>query len=289
MKLINRPVRRLFAFGCSFTSYSWTTWPEIIAYDLDIPFYNYGKSGGGNQYIANSIVQANAVHKFTKDDLIIVSWTNVCREDRWRKGSWVTPGNIYTQGFFDKQYIKEWADPIGYMVRDLALINLVHNLIKNSGAQYHMLAMCDITRQVDQTGVGYIVEEQCKDSYLKLCELYKTDIDHILPSFFAVLWNNDIYRNKLLVDQNEVGELFSDGHPNPRNHLAYLKSVFSGHQFKNETTDKVLEAQTNFVNFILKKSKNLKKSFATYELTREECLELYKVTLIKEKLPSHMI
>jgi hypothetical protein len=289
MKLINRPVNRIFAFGCSFTKYFWSTWPEIIAYDLDVPFYNYGKSGGGNQYITNSVVQANAVHQFTKDDLIIVSWTNVCREDRWREGGWVTPGNIYNQNFFDEKFVKEWADPIGYMVRDFASINLVHNLIRNSGAQYHMLSMCDIVNQIDQNGGGFIVDQRYKEHYSKLCELYKTDIKNILPSFFSVLWNNDIYRNKIVADRDKIGELFSDGHPDPWDHLTYLKLVFSDHQFKDETIDKVSQVQTNYINFILKKCSKLKKPFAIYNLEHEEFLELRSTTLIKQELSSHII
>ena len=82
MKLITRPPKRIFTFGCSFVEYYWATWAEILGKDLGIPLYNFGKSGGGNQYIANTFAQANAVYNFNEDDLIIVSWTNVCREDR---------------------------------------------------------------------------------------------------------------------------------------------------------------------------------------------------------------
>jgi hypothetical protein len=89
-KLINRPVRRVFTFGCSFTGYAWMCWPEAIAYDLNIPLYNYGRSGAGNQYIFNMLMQANNYYKFDENDLVIVSWTNVYRDDKFIKNNWVT-------------------------------------------------------------------------------------------------------------------------------------------------------------------------------------------------------
>ncbi len=286
MKLIDRPVKRLFAFGCSFTQYSWSTWPEMVAYDLEIPFYNYGKSAAGNQYIANSIVQANIIHKFNKDDLIMVSWTNVCREDRWRQNNWVNTGNIYTQGFFDDKFIKEWADPIGYMVRDFATINLVHNLLKNVGCQFHMFSMCDIELQIDQCNLHTIKQNE---NYKDICKLFEDDLINILPSFFKVLWKNNIYNNKLIPDTLEFGKFFSDGHPNPGEHLKYLEKIFDKHQFKNNTISQVYRAQEGFKKFITNQSNNTKKPFSIHSLSHETLLELRKLSLIKQSEYSKII
>ena len=41
--------KRVFAFGCSFTHYSYPTWANLIAYqNTDAEFYNFGKAGMGN-------------------------------------------------------------------------------------------------------------------------------------------------------------------------------------------------------------------------------------------------
>lgn len=286
--LIDRPVKRIFTFGCSFTHYFWSTWPEIIAYDLDIPLYNFGKSGAGNQYIANSIVQANIMHNFNEDDLIIVSWTSVCREDRWRKNDWVTPGNIYTQDIFSEEFVKTWADPIGYMIRDFATINLIHNLLKNLKCQYHMVSMCDIDVQLDQ-GSRYTFNLLEDKKRKEICELYKEDLIKILPSFFKTLWNNDIYRNKLIPDKLELGELFSDGHPNPKDHFTYLTKIFFDHQFKDNTAKQVNCAQENFVKFIADQSTKIKKPFAIHSLSHQTVLELRQSSLIKQSEYSTII
>lgn len=279
--LINKPVKRIFTFGCSFTRYAWSTWPEIVAYDLKVPFYNYGKSGAGNQYIANTIAQANITHQFTKDDLIMVAWTSVCREDRWRKNNWVNTGNIYTQNFFNEKFIREWADPLGYMVRDFATIHLVHNLLKNVECQYHILSMADITVQIDQ-GDPRLPDFLENKNYNDLCKLYEKDLTKIMPSFFKTLWNNDIYHNKLIPDELELGKLFSDGHPNPKEHFVYLQKIFFNHQFKDSTKDQVDRAQENFKKFIIDNSNKIKKSFAVHTLPHHDLLELRQGTLIKQ-------
>ena len=109
--LITLEPKRIFTFGCSFTNYLWSTWANILGYEFrEAEFYNFGKSGAGNQYIFNTLMQADAAYDFTHEDLIIVQWTNVSREDRYfhagaeilnstetSHGAWSTPGNIYSQ------------------------------------------------------------------------------------------------------------------------------------------------------------------------------------------------
>ena len=58
IELFSKKPTRIFTFGCSFTDYIWPTWANIIAYDLNIPFHNYGRGGAGNQFIFNTIMQA---------------------------------------------------------------------------------------------------------------------------------------------------------------------------------------------------------------------------------------
>ena len=59
------------------------TWANILALDLLVPFYNYAASGAGNRFIATRVGMADVKHKFTKNDLVIVCWTNVARMDRY--------------------------------------------------------------------------------------------------------------------------------------------------------------------------------------------------------------
>ena len=104
--LIIKKPKRLFTFGCSFTKFYYPTWANIIAHDLEIPLYNYGKPGAGNQYIFNTIMQADTIYNFNKDDLIMVCWSSISREDRYKDGNWMVAGNIYTKLRYDSAYIK---------------------------------------------------------------------------------------------------------------------------------------------------------------------------------------
>ena len=57
--------KRLFTFGCSFTDYRWATWANILAYELDCEFHNFGKSGAGNQFqLAHMCTQTKARYLF---------------------------------------------------------------------------------------------------------------------------------------------------------------------------------------------------------------------------------
>jgi hypothetical protein len=277
--LIDRPVKRLFTFGCSFTEYFWSAWPEIIALDLDVPLYNFGRSGAGNQYISNMIAHADSIYNFTENDLVIVSWTNVCREDRWVNGRWITPGNIFTQGEYDENFIKKWGDPVGYLMRDLSLIKLTGAFLKLKKCQYHFFSMVDIVTQIDQNN-----HETCDPKFNpvieKLAVNYKNDLAEIQKSFFATLWNNNIYNNKILPDVNVYGKYWSDGHPSPSEHLKYLKLTFD-HKFKDATESAVANAQQNLETFVKNVSDQKKKTFAIYELDANLIKNLKEKTKIK--------
>ena len=278
--LINRPVKRIFTFGCSFTKYHWMTWPEIIAYELNVPFYNYGKSGAGNQYIANMISQADAIHKFNEDDLIMISWTNVCREDRYKNQNWITPGNIFTQGIYDETYVKEWADPTGYLLRDLSTIKLTINFLENKKCQFHMFSMCNIIDVIDQGQ-----ENNLKNSVLKqkIKEMYKPELDRLLPDFFSMLWKNDLQKYKFSRDWKEISKFFQDGHPTPIEHLEYLQSIFPN-SFNKNTVEQVNEKYSFFVGKLKFLAAHYNRSFTVYELDFRESKALSNgTTLIKSE------
>lgn len=279
--LVTRTPKRLFAFGCSFTKYSWgCTWPEIIAKDLIIPYYNFGQSGAGNQYIANMISQADLMYNFNEDDLVIVQWTNICREDRWVNGQWSTPGNIFTQNDYDKNFVAKWADPIGYMIRDFSTINFTLSLLENKGCQYHMLSMVNIAEKIDQSS-NLRINNDLAVYHNRVKTLYKEVLEKIKPSFFDVLWNNDIWTYKLRPEQKILGEYYSDGHPTPLEHLVYLKKVFNDHIFESHTYDSVRSSQENYIRYINQLNEKYKKEYAVYQLTNEEKSELKRLTTIR--------
>jgi hypothetical protein len=230
--LVKQKPKRLFTFGCSFTSYHWLTWPEIVAYDLHIPLYNFGLSGAGNQFIFNMLMQAINRYNINESDLVIICWTNVCREDRRLASGWLTPGNLFTaDSIYDTAYLKKWATyPEGYAIRDFAVFDASRRVLKNINCQFSMLSMISLTYYNQWTDDLINLEQ--------LDLLYQTVLDQINPSFYEVLWWSDhqIKKNK---DHEKIGPDFIDGHPSPAEHLDYLIKTFTGHVFNKETIDQV--------------------------------------------------
>lgn len=209
--------KRFFAFGCSMTGYWWPTWADIIA--TEIPeSYNYGRSGAGNTYISSMIAEANMRHCFTKDDLIIVMWSTITREDRYINKTWVTMGNIFNQHFYDDDFLKKYVDPRGQLIRDMSSITLTHGFLNNIGCDFHMLAM----QQID-----YVL----RDEYNKLdgefsdvIDLYTPTITKILPDLLTAGCGGNWRITPITHRDNNNQQV--DHHPTPELHLIYLHKVF---------------------------------------------------------------
>lgn len=231
--LITKPIKRFFAIGCSFTIYDWTTWPEIIAEDLNVDeYYNLGKVGAGNEYIFNKLMQADQLYDLNENDLIIICWTNACREDRYI-GKWVCPGNIFTQQEYSDDFIKKYyLNPEEALLHDFAYIKASRILLTHKKVQWHFLQMLDITKfpnQWDQSTMP-----------LKFQNLFQTEINYLKPSFYTVLWDDDYETNKY----NKEIQIFKqvDGHPSPYEHLKYLQGVFA-HTWKQKTIQQIKELE----------------------------------------------
>ena len=248
-KLITRKPKRLFTFGCSFSNYNWGgMWPEIVAYDLNIPYYNYGLCGCGNQYMACMLMQADIFYKFNSDDLVIVQWTNVCREDRYVWGEWLTPGNIFTQNVYDDRYVKKWADPEGYLLRDLTSIQFVDTFLASKECQYHFLSMVNVASRPNQWSDDIKIFDN-------ITNIFINTLPKIHKSFYEVLWNNTISIKKLR-DSQLIDNKFFDGHPHPAETLEYLQKTFTEHTFDARTIQSVGELQHKWIDTIKKYKPN---------------------------------
>lgn len=246
--LLSRPAKRLFTFGCSFTKYVWPTWANIVASELAIPFWNYAEGGAGNQYIFNMIMQADALHKFTEDDAIMICWSGVTREDRCIDSEWQLYGNIFNNPMASvngksrwanapwiraQKFLSGWGDTDGFLVRDLAFVKAVVELINSRGCQLTQLSMMGFGLE-DSLGETIPINE-----VLQLT--YSNYIEQIKPSFYQVLWDNDL-ENKQRINQTRVGKQYNDNHPWPCEHMNYIEKVLD-YQFSDRVRQDVEDAQ----------------------------------------------
>lgn len=161
-------MKRLFVFGCSYTYYSFPTWADIIAYDTGLEYYNYGKPGLGNVGIQCRFLEAKLKHNITKDDLVIVSWTSWCREDRYINNDWKAHGNIMTAKEYDNNWIANyWSEE--------------NDIIKNSTA---ILTMLDAYKDLISLQInGPTTEDIYEDN--KLMDFYSPHLPKGLPTIPA--------------------------------------------------------------------------------------------------------
>jgi len=228
--------KRVFAFGCSFTNYNWPCWPEIICYQLDIPTYNFGRSGAGNQYIFSMVIQCDNVYKFTKDDLILICWTNICREDRIvnnnavnSQPTYICPGNIFNQTVYESSYVHKWVYPEGWLLRDFVTIKATMGFLDNIGLLSHHFSMCDFY-SFDQYNTTKCVQPE-------FVNLFADTTSRVLPSMYKVLWDNSFDNKKEFVHPQAI-----DLHPTTKEHYKYLKDTFefdwNADSFVNEYSEK---------------------------------------------------
>lgn len=215
-KLITRQPKRLFAFGCSFVNYCWTTWPEIVAEDLDIDYYNLGAPAAGNEFIFNRLMQADRVYNINQDDLVMICWSSIFRKDKCRNGQWDIPGNVFMQDEFPYDYIKKYyTDEYAVALHNFAYIKASRTLLELKGCQWHFLQMADLS--------------------MYKSPLLADEIKYMQPDFYKVLWNDDTDEKEKFENQTYG---FFDGHPTPNEALKYLSTVFE-HNWKPETVEKV--------------------------------------------------
>jgi len=186
-------MRRLVTFGCSFTNYRWSTWANCLAPEFD-SFENWAQSGAGNEFIFNSVMEADQRQLFGPNDTVVVCWTTPTREDRYVQGRWHTLGNMFSCPIYNKEYLENHIDERGLLIKTLAYIKAVKTLLESRKTHWKFLSI---------------------DEFDSL-NIYQDVVDSILPSYKAVLFPNS------WPDRN------GDPHPSPAEHLAYLDAVLPG-------------------------------------------------------------
>ena len=225
--------KRFFAFGCSFTQYSWPTWADIVSKEFQ-ESYNYGRCGAGNLFIFQSLMEAILKHKINEDDLVMIMFSNVTREDRFtKKRGWITPGNLYFQNEYDEKFVKNYLCDHGYLMRDLNLVHGCKLALNSINCDYELMSIVPFhSKQSDDqtmTDVDYLLD------------FYKETINsvhpNVLETIFAGDWNSRSPRPSYKVSGHK--EKYVDNHPTPKEHLIYLENIFPDINFSQESLNYV--------------------------------------------------
>ena len=262
---------RLFTFGCSFTQYLWPTWADILGKRF-AHYENWGKAGGGNQYIFNSLIECHLQNQLTADDTVIIMWTSTDREDRYIDGIWQTPGGLGNQSFYDKSFISKYYNERGSLLRDLNSIKATKDLLDFWGVRYKFLSMIPFDDKLNidiiaafqpliktinvsayeilynnnwllpkyQFNFGQTINKQSQIEMTK--EYYIQVAGTDWPSFSNFL--ADDIDSRFRIEMEEFGliqfrdcPIRSDNHPCPKDHLIYVKTVLPEFEIDAQTED----------------------------------------------------
>ena len=176
---------RFFAFGCSFTRGLYPTWADIVARQYD-HYENWAQPGAGNSFIFYSLIECHKRKKFTADDMVMIMWSSIGREDRYVKQEWITPGSIYNQTEYSEDFVNKFADPLGYLIRDSAHIAAAKSLLDSIGCAYKFFSIVPFDVPDDNIFQIFSADKRVFD-------LYREEFAVIRPSVYQTVFGCDWY------------------------------------------------------------------------------------------------
>lgn len=287
--------RRLFAFGCSFTSYAWPTWADLLGSDFD-HFENWGLAGVGNRAIAERVAECHVRNKFNKDDVVIVQWSSHLRNDWWhqyslpeRKAHWKTAGSIFNylnEPLYDKKWLKTFFFEPAYVMHSLNHLVMTQNLLEASGCTWFMTGMGDLRNMGNDLadngwgGEDILLSDQDKVTekvaWAKIPELkiYEKPIwidkkDHWLTplSVFAKKYPELIFD---FVDTEQPSVTFKDTHPTTEHYALWIQQEL---QTKLSLDDSSISKYFDIANAVKKLHSKFKFNKQVFELMSAKAVD----------------
>jgi hypothetical protein len=210
-------MKRCFAFGCSYTSYSYATWADLIGLNFK-EYYNYGRSGCSNTFIMNKIVEANDVYKFNpKTDYVIVMLTGFGRFSFLPENDgWQTYGDLHSYN---------------YNTNNPVTLEFVKNMWSENWAVYQSWIAAKVIKTVLKDIPHIMVMGIDNSAYIDGTAKLNDQVKPLANEIYSMLDVN-ITMNKW-IEKNEYTDSpywedvkRTDGHPSTDVHLKYVKEFF---------------------------------------------------------------
>ena len=172
---------RLFTFGCSFTNYKWPTWADIIIKEKGSG-ENWGLSGASNEYIFHAFNECCIENNINANDIVIIMWSTLDRVGYYKNNKWICGGSVYNNDMFSEEYVKNFTDDRGFMIKNYSYIFAIDQILQKIGCQYYFLSMMDI---------NYTSATYNKKTNLDIIKKYNLLLKKIRPSVFEIIFNKD--------------------------------------------------------------------------------------------------
>jgi len=152
-------MKRLFVVGCSFTQYYWPTWADILSQEYDY-FENWGQPGLGNRAILERLTELVVHNKLTKDDTVIVQWTDFHRYDIHHRNplrinfpnctdGWNAHGTIFDNPKFSNEWIQTNWKEFSYMLHTYNYIKLGTCLLESLPCTWYVTFMNNLVAPME--------------------------------------------------------------------------------------------------------------------------------------------
>jgi len=256
---------RLFTFGCSFTNSIRPTWADIVARQYK-EFQNWGQAGAGNSFIFYSLMECNKRNSITKDDVVMIMWSSIGREDRYVDGEWLTPGSIYNQTDYDENFVKKFTDPTGYLMRDAAHLAGAKALLDTIGCRYYFFSIVPFNVPDDNVFKIFSTDHKIEKLYAEEFAAVRPRTEKLKDEYEVKrggewpTWEKFIEQDFTGIPQRIVDEIndrheFSnrylhryDTHPVATEYMEYLMKVAPDIEIPQQTQDWVLEVTDAIFN-----------------------------------------
>jgi hypothetical protein len=262
----------LYTFGCSLTSFSWPTWADILGKEFQ-KFENWGRSGAGNNFIFNSLIECLTRNSISDKDTIIVMWSGITRTDYYQFNEW---GHYHS--VFDKKM--PVSCPTGSEIINYALFSAADKLLSALNLNYHMLSFLDYDldspagqlysdtlNKITRIDFPIVSKEISMVAQHKLIDLYRRLAGSDWPQFEEIFtYDKKNYQSEInqevdnflqVVNQNKhmyYTKIVNDSHPTPQEHFDTLVSFVdleikeSTKKWMQEINKKVINKEFYFFN-----------------------------------------
>ena len=225
-------MKRLFVLGCSFSRYHWPTWADIVGKEFD-HFENWGNSGLGNRALIERLSELTLANSITKDDTIIVQWTDPNRFDlhmpnKFPEEPWFTGGNILNSPLYNQEWASYYWNPSSYAMHTYNFIHLATCLLNSLPCTWYFTSMNDMTDDLK-----YYPQFQIYSNIL-INDKWLPPIKPFFDNNYKTKWFKKPVRNNIGLVTHYVN--VEDPHPTPVVHAEYAYNFLAS--LLNITIDK---------------------------------------------------
>lgn len=224
-------MKRLFTYGCSFTSYQYPTWADYIGCLFD-ENYTFALSGAGNKYSFTQLKNSLSLFNITKEDTIIFQVTGTTRQDILNSDfEWIGGGHIYSNPNYSKRYIQDCFDILNSLFDLYTNLNFLSYLKEHLEYNIIIVPMLSFkfTQNLGEIGYSYDFDDsEYSDAILKMVNsLQEYEKKYMIDTDIFSFQLDQSEKKHIWYDPSSDVFVENDDHPSTKTHYRFVLDVLS--------------------------------------------------------------